>query len=185
MVFESFPVGQKPDDPVMGRVLETRNERDRFVPRPVDQNLTAVRMACAVEFQQVVKDDHPQTKGQQKEKRDQHIQHEPQGDSRLGRKRRLRKQLHIDEHQHVFQQDRGAEFPHFTKGRVADDAPERTEQNERDDAQHARTSQKPHAVPDRENRMREKPPDQKVGDKRRKNRYNGIDGQNQPRRKVT
>jgi len=38
---------------------------------------------------------------------------------------------------------------------VADDAPERTEQNERDDAQHARTSQKPHAVPDRENRMRE------------------------------
>lgn len=85
-------------------------------------------MACAVEFQQVVKDDHPQTKGQQKEKRDQHIQHEPQGDSRLGRKRRLRKQLHIDEHQHVFQQDRGAEFPHFTKGRVADDAPERTEQ---------------------------------------------------------
>ena len=143
MVFESFPVGQKPDDPVMGRVLETRNERDRFVPRPVDQNLTAVRMACAVEFQQVVKDDHPQTKGQQKEKRDQHIQHEPQGDSRLGRKRRLRKQLHIDEHQHVFQQDRGAEFPHFTKGRVADDAPERTEQNERDDAQHARTSQKP------------------------------------------
>ena len=184
MVFESFPVGQKPDDPVMGRVLETRNERDRFVPRPVDQNLTAVRMACAVEFQQVVKDDHPQTKGQQKEKRDQHIQQETHGKGGIRRRRFLGKEKHVEEHQQVLEENRTAQFPDFPKRRMTDDAAERSENDERKNAQNTRTGQQPETVPYRENRIREQSANQQVGDQGRNYRHDRVDRQDQPRRKI-
>jgi len=41
MLAQGLPVGQKTDDAVMRRVLKTRDQRHRLVPRAVDQNLTS------------------------------------------------------------------------------------------------------------------------------------------------
>ena len=67
---------------------------------------------------------------------------------------------------------------------MADDAPERPQKDERNDAQHTRTGKQPQSVPECENRIRKKTVYQQVGDKGGENRNTRVDNEDQPRRKV-
>ena len=184
MLAKGLPVGQKTDDAVMRRVLKTRDQRHRLVPRAVDQNLTAVRAAGLLQLDQVVDDDHAKTKGQQKEERDQHVQQETHGKGGIRWIRFLGKEKHVEEHQQVLEENRTAQFPDFPKRRMTDDAAERSENDERKNAQNTRTGQQPETVPYRENRIREQSANQQVGDQGRNYRHDRVDRQDQPRRKI-
>ena len=123
-------------------------------------------------------------KGQQKEQSHQSVQQETHGKGGIRWIRFLGKEKHVEEHQQVLEENRTAQFPDFPKRRMTDDAAERSENDERKNAQDTRTGQQPETVPYRENRIREQSANQQVGDQGRNYRHDRVDRQDQPRRKI-